>query len=442
MCLFCAALNAMIIDSDPNRVHAEGRQRLWKWRSSLNFCIGGAMPLDQKTGEVFSADLAHLELAEIERQFSFAVENQRNTLKAQIISKKRDIEAIRIRVQLMKQESAIMEKNIAESKRIKALIPSKPRAKTGKGAKKENEKALQEWYDSVRAAISSEAPNDQIEQLLNGRCEELLDQQRQFEARNAEIQDMINQLSDMERASQKLERPLSFISVTLNVAVVGISLIVRKASDQPYFIIFFPLVLRGCPIVFSSSSVGNIDRFAVIEPPQRDDFGTRIATFLEVNKSPYGETMSSYSKLKDTEANAIDYLLSPHGDKKYASVLHANIDRMLQGTDYKIEDIQSIGINVHTKKDPCSLCTRLIEGLYIKLNNPAFLGKLLPGISATKLKKPVLVSSCEDYRIGKARVLFLEQDLGSSSSSSSSSVSFDLYDILKDESIFFKALYR
>lgn len=101
-------------------------------------------------------------------------------------------------------------------------------------------------------------------------------------------------------------------------------------------------------------------RFCVIVPP-RGPFATTLAKRLKIDKSSYSETMASYSKLKDTEAVAIDYLLSNTSGHEYRNVLVKTISELLKGTGYSFADVKSLCIHIHTKKDPCALCTRLKE---------------------------------------------------------------------------------
>jgi hypothetical protein len=244
-------------------------------------------------------------------------------------------------------------------------------------------------------------------------------------------------------APDQLERKLAAVSTTINVATVGISLILKKGSDQNYEVLFSPLQSsEAAPVVFSSSNlIGMSSRFCVIVPP-RGPFATTLAERLKIDKSAYSETMASYSKLKDTEAIAIDYLLSDPEDHKYRNVLVKTIAELLEKNGYSFADVKSLCIHIHTKKDPCALCTRLIEGMYSALNCPK-LGTTLncpefvPELG-TPFRNIILVSSCENYRIGKARELFWEKD--TSTVTSASAKPFDL-SVSSENYLFFKFLY-
>lgn len=144
-------------------------------------------------------------------------------------------------------------------------------------------------------------------------------------------------------------------------------------------------------------------------------------------------TIDSYSQLKDTEANAIHYLLTDPKDKSHRSILHRNISGLLMKTGYSMADIKSLCVHIHTKKDPCGLCTRLIEGFYRKLNLAGFIA---PSIKTT-LKNAVLVSSCDDYFGGKARSLFWKTDIVDVRKNS---IIYDLAN-LTDNCLFFKLIY-
>lgn len=102
---------AMQINSDPNRRHSSEKPRIWKWRNSLTFCVNGIIPLKLGTDQPFSADLAHLRIADIERQFSFEVEQHRDKLRKEIITLKMHAETEKLKIQF---EQASLEKKSTE----------------------------------------------------------------------------------------------------------------------------------------------------------------------------------------------------------------------------------------------------------------------------------------------------------------------------------------
>jgi hypothetical protein len=102
---------AMHTDSDPNRQHSSEKPRIWKWRNSLTFCVEGIIPCEFGTDPPFSADLAHLRLADIERQFSFEVEQYRDELRKGLIARKIIVETEKAKIQF---EQASLEKKSTE----------------------------------------------------------------------------------------------------------------------------------------------------------------------------------------------------------------------------------------------------------------------------------------------------------------------------------------
>ncbi len=433
---------AMQIDSDPNRQHSLEKPRIWKWRNSLTFCVEGIIPCEFGTDQPFSADLAHLRLADIERQFSFEVEQHRDKLRKDLITLKMHVESEKIKIQL---EQASLEKKCTELQaqltetqeeidRVSTRLKEAPQKKRKSETQSQFQNRKKTWQEHHKAEIDSK--------------EELV---KEKEGHQKEIDRIRLQLAELSKRMQhatdantdQLERKLAAVSTTINVATVGISLILKKDSNPNYYVLFSPLQsLEAAPVVFSSSNLIDMtSRFCVIVPP-RGPFATTLAERLKIEKSAYSETMASYSKLKDTEAVAIDYLLSDTGDPRYGNVLVKTISELLERNGYSFADVKSLCIHIHTKKDPCALCTRLIEGMYSALNCPK-LGTTLncpefvPGLR-TPFRNIILVSSCENYRIGKARELFWEKD--TSTGTSASAKPFDL-SVLSENYLFFKLLY-
>lgn len=460
----------MLTDSDLHRQHDLAKPRLWKWRNSLNFCVNSIIPYELGTTKPFSADLKHLALADIERQFSFEVEQHRDHLKEELIKQKRLIEDRRMEIQsrqmlLEKQVSnlsAQLEKNQQEIELITGILNESPQVKRKGETGHQFDERKKSWptreptkvkelvvlFTKYDVTVSEKTTHiDEALKLkgsLTERQAKLLKEIEQTEHELSALSKEMQGIIEKGKTSQA-ERQLAAVSTTINAATVGISLILRKASDSNNYVLFSPLLFKDMPIVFSSSSLtGMKSKFSIITP-QRIDFATDLAKRLEVDKTQYSDTIASYSRLKDTETTAINYLLSNPGDEKYVNVLHKTIYELLNKNGYSYTDVQSLCVHIHTKKDPCGLCTRLIEGLYLELNKPRF---ILPKIKTT-LKNVVLVSSCEDYRTGKARELFLRNDTAqteTASSSSSSSLTtaiikpFDLSESEEDY-LFFKLLY-
>lgn len=418
---------AMQIDPDLNRQHSLEKTRTWKWRNSLTFCVEGIIPCECGTNQPFSADLAHLTLAEIERQFSFEVEQYRDELRKGLIAQKMVVEAEKAKFQseqaLLGKRSTELQAQLTETQgeidRVSTMLEGAPQVRRKKETATHFEERKESWQKQHKAEIDSK------EKLVEKK-EEYQKEIDQIRLQLAELSERMQQIA-ADANTDQLERKLAAVSTTINVATVGISLILKKGSYPNYEVLFSPLQsLKATPVVFSSSNlIGMSSRFCVIVPP-RGPFATTLAERLKIDKS-------AYSKLKDTEAVVIDYLLSDTGDPKYRNVLVKTIGELLKKTDYSFTDVKSLCIHIHTKKDPCALCTRLIEGMYSALNCPEFVPEL-----RTTLRNIILVSSCEDYRIGKARELFWRQD--TSNGTSDSTKPYDLSD-LSENYLFFKFLY-
>jgi predicted nucleic acid-binding Zn-ribbon protein len=462
-CLFTIPFS-YTMDSDPNRRHNVGTQRNWRWTRTFNCTIRKQPVLKIGGGEIFSMDFAHLQLAEIERQFSFAVEQKRDELKKNILAQKMQIANLKTQfqmemLQINREEASIKEEALKLSENFKQLFEILKEVPTIRG-KSETDSAFKarkvKWFNKELGRlhqicgvldISSESLNPGLEEKQKisfvDKCistkEDVESRQRALEHRLKEFHAPIlfeknqQEISAIEKNVRGLEARLQYISTSINVAVVGISLILQKDPSAPPECIFMPLMLQKEPIVFSSCPMDDIDGFAIIDPPRSDDFGSRIAIILEVNKSPYAGIMPSYRTLRDTETNAIDYLLSKPREAGYKSILHQNITGMLKAIGYNLEHIKAMFINIHTKKDPCSLCTRIMEGLGQHLRIPAFIKQYIPGLN-TVYPMAVLVSSCEEYRIGEARKLFLENDIARDGDGG-----FDL--LLKYPEVLFQVLY-
>lgn len=246
--------------------------------------------------------------------------------------------------------------------------------------------------------------------------------------KKSQLNALLEQLHKLELTHNALKRQLDTVSATINVATVGISIVLKKKDSLNYNVLFSPLCTstEKTPIVFSSSALCEMNSQFCIVQPQRKDFATALAKSFNIDQGPYKDTISSYAKLRDTEANAIQYLLTVPKGKTHKSILH-----MLEGTDYDIADIESVNIHIHTKKDPCSLCTRLLEGFFLKLNTGEFIHPI-----RAKLRNTVLISSCDDYFGGKARSLFFETD------TSDTKRDLTIYDLanLEGNYLFFKLI--
>ena len=379
------------LDSDQNRQHNPDEHRLWRWTRTFGFHINGEIPLIFRSDRKFSPDLAHIELGEMESRFSFEVESLRRTLKQTILSGLGDFESRKIEIQTIDLEISTLEE----------MLKNAPDAK--------NVRQCSAWPTQNRAQIIAK-----LEQLFAKHPEQTqpTGKEATYLSRTVALLDFLRTQKDsstifirtLERYVEGVERDLSLISTTVNVATLGITLILQRAPSSPYEVLFSPLddiVFASCRI--TRTTPPKIGVFTIIGPPKYD-FGSSLARTLGIRGSREA-IERDYGPLRDTEANAIDYLL--YNSRGYESVLHERIIKLLGKNDISL--VKGICINIHTKKDPCSLCTRLIEGFHALLNNER-LTTYVPGIRLT-FGSHILVSSCEDYRAGKTRELFWAEDV-------------------------------
>lgn len=299
-------------DSDPNRQHYSDKPRLWTWRSSLNFCINGTIPHEFGTTKPFSADLAHITLADIERQFSFEVEQHRDNLRRELIEHKRSLETERMKIQLeqmeIEKETTKLGSLLRETQEvidsITKILVGAPQTKgksetaTGFSARKagwstreeikvHQLNALFERYEIVVAEKSTHIDEAmKLRETLSKRQAELSGEIEHMKRRMSEGEQKTH---DIERDVSSFERQLSTVSTTINAATVGISIIVKKSVDPNYIVLFSPLCLGEVPIVFSSSALAEMESSFFIVPPQRRDFAYNLARSLDIEKGPYAK---------------------------------------------------------------------------------------------------------------------------------------------------------